>query len=108
CGAWRRFINRHVFLWARRSDARRLEGAEPQRRQVTLALRTAVLLEAGLPLFVSPVNGGAVDRSPPGSGRRRGPGLYRPVDGITRVCPVREAAIPDRIPAATLSAALLP
>ncbi len=108
CAEWRRFINRHVFLWAKRSDALRLERADPERRQVTLALRTAALLEAGLPLFVSPVNGGAIDRSPPGTGRRRGPDLYRPVALLTRGCPVREAAIPDRIPAAALNAALLP
>lgn len=104
---WRRFINAHVFFWVRQKDARGLDGAEPRREQVTLRLRTAVLVEAGLPLLASPVNGGSLDRAKPGTGRARGPALYRPVDMVAAGEAVREVAIRGRIAPDLLAAARL-
>lgn len=104
---WRRFLNAHVFFWVKERDAVALDRAEPGRRQVTLRLRTSVLVEAGLPLMASPVNGGALDRAKPGTGRAREPGLYRPVQVVAAGETVREVAVRGPIPADLLAAARL-
>jgi hypothetical protein len=95
---WRRFINAHVFFWVREKHARGLNDAEPGRAQGTVRLRTAVLVEAGLPLLASPVNGGALDRSRLGTGRRREPGLYRPIGSVHLDREVHEIAIRGIVP----------
>lgn len=104
---WRRFINAHVFFWARKADATRLGKAEPGRAQVTLRLSTAVLVEAGLPLLASPVNGGALDRATPGTGRLREPSLYRPAATVSARAGVREVALRGAVPPEVLARARL-
>ena len=105
---WRRFINARVFFWVSDRDARVLARAEPGRVQVTLRLATAALIEAGLALAAAPVNGGSVDRMPPGRGRRREPELYRPVAAIGPGERVREVALPGAVPPALIAHALAP
>jgi hypothetical protein len=104
---WRRFINAHVFFWVRQADATRLGAAEPGRMQVTLRLSTAVLVEAGLPLLASPVNGGSLDRAKAGSGRLREPGLYRPAAEVMARAGVREVALRGAVPPEVLARARL-
>lgn len=106
--AWRAFINRRVFFWVARRDADRLAAADPDPPQIVLRLDTAVLIEAGLSLAAAPVNGGAIDRRPAGSGRRRGPDLYTPIASLAPRARVREVAVPGAIPPALLARALLP
>jgi hypothetical protein len=106
-GCWRRFINAHVFFWVKERDARALDGAEPGRAQVTLRLRTAVLVAAGLQVLASPVNGGSLDRAKPGTGRAREPGLYRPVHAVAPGEVVREVAVRGSITPDLLAAARL-
>ena len=103
--AWRRFINAHVFFWVSAGMAETLRRAEPGRRQVVLALRSAALLGSGLPLLAAPVNGGAVPRAAPRDGRLRGLGLYRPVHALPACATVKEVAVPARIPPEVLHTA---
>ncbi len=105
---WRAFINRLVFFWVSRRDADRLAAADPDLPQIVLRLDTAVLIEAGLALTAAPVNGGAIDRRPAGSGLRRGLDLYTPIAQLPPRARVREVALPGTIPPAILSRALLP
>jgi hypothetical protein len=102
---WRRFINAHVFFWVSHTMAARLAAAEPARRQVVLALRTAVLVEAGVRLAASPVNGRAVPRMPASLGPRREPALYRDVASLGPDEPVKEVALPGGVAPLVLAAA---
>jgi len=106
--AWRRFINRHVFLWTAARDAHKLAAADPDVPQVVLRFDTAALIALGLDLHAAPVNGGAIDRRPPASGHRRGPDLYTAVVRLPARARVREVVIPQAVPAAILARALLP
>ncbi len=102
---WRRFINAHVFFWVTRGMAERLVAAEPARRQVMLEFRTAVMLEAGARLVASPVNGGAIPRTPAAHGPRREPALYRDVASLAPREPVKEVALAGGLAPAVLAAA---
>lgn len=98
CACWRRFINARVFFWLSQAKARAFLDAEPDRSQIVVTVRTEALIESGLRVFASPVNGGAIDRAPPGRRRLREPALYRPIEELTPSDPVREAAIPGSVP----------
>ena len=91
-----------------RREADLLAATDPDQPQIVLRLNTAVLIEAGLSLIAAPVNGGAIDRHPAGSGRRRGPDLYTPVGLLAPRGRVREVAVPDTMPPALLARALCP
>jgi len=98
CACWRRFINARVFFWVSRASATRLLAAEPDRSQIVLAVRTEALIETGLQVFASPVNGGAIDRARPERRRWREPALYRPIAEVAPAERVLEVAVPGPVP----------
>ena len=99
--AWRRFINDQVFLFASEAEAWRLLRAEPGRDHVVLAVATADLAGAGIPLRFCRFNNGYIDRSPPDRRRLRGFGDYRPIADWRPGMPVREVTVVGSVPPST-------
>lgn len=100
-GQWRRFINRHAFLWSSREQALRFSRFEADRVQVVLAWDTGAVLRAGVRLLACRFNNGSArDRSPPDRRRLRSFADYLAPEAVRSRAQAKEVLALHGIPPA--------